>query len=111
MQYQRVAVQRLVYHTQEYKRCKKTYNSHLKSSCGLHFVLDSVYELDVGSCFLMCGKLVCEQYPNVPYLHVCKQTTNNVVLLHPEKVWTMCIAMTVGHTLYVADMPNVYEQD
>lgn len=51
MQYQRVAVQGLVYHTQDYKRCKKTCNSFLKSCCSLHLVLGSVYELGDGSCF------------------------------------------------------------
>lgn len=47
----------------------------------------------------------------MPHLHVCEHTTDDVVLLHPEEVRRMCVAMAVGRNLYVADMPNVYEQD
>lgn len=86
MQYQRVAVHGLLYHIQQYNRCKKMCNSYLKSSCGLHIALDLSMKWEMAAAF-------CVESLSVSNFPMCPTSTYANT---PRMMWCCCTLRKYG---------------
>lgn len=111
MENKRVCLKGQVFHVHGYQRTKQnTCNSYVRSKDGDCYVLNNVFVLEDGTCVL-CQKLVlCQKHKIVNHMHICADVGHQVSLIGAE-VDRVCVAMKVGKTLCIADIPNMRQRD
>lgn len=110
VEHKRVCLKGQAFHVHTYQRTKRTCNSYLKSKDGERYVLNKVFVLEDGMCVLLCRKLICLEHKIVNHMHICTDVGDEV-LLYGAEVDRVCVAMKVGKTLYIADIPNMHERE
>lgn len=110
MKFQRMGIRGQCLHAEGYRHAKRTRNCIFRCVQGEYHILQGIFQLPDSTCLLLCTRLASESYRNLPHIHKCAKTSEKVVLA-PDEVSSVSVAMDVGRVCYVADLPNLFEKD